>query len=262
MATVKIETNTKKLLKKLNRKQGALARVGSETVNDAVDLAEGKYKKNISKMTIRTKFTLGAVRKYKSKPQSSGGKMRKLGTINAKVGVMKMKGGKEHYLKKQEEGRTVPGKLDGSVPVPMDTARIGGSFSRPVSRPLRLGPGKTAQELTIGGIRSAPERFGHNDRFRPDQRWAIFYKYSGLSKKQVGGNPYGWDLKKQFIFSDMEGEKGLFRVKGKRVKKVRTLEKKSVRIKARHDFEKSLSVLSPVRMDSIFVKNANKYLKE
>jgi hypothetical protein len=250
--------NVKQYIKFLKKKHGALATVGSQTVNEAAEIVEKSYGKELDKFTLRNKFTKGAIKLYKSKAQRSTGEFRKIEKINAIVAVRKMKGGKDHYLKMQEEGGTKRGsaKTQYSVAVPMDTARQGGSFAKPVKGPLRL------QKSLIQKLQIGQHQLGLNDPFTGPQRWAILYKYTGLSGKgRNKTNPYGWDMKKQFFFTGMKRGLGIFHVISRRIRMIRTLEKKFIRVKPTHKFKKSIGKITTGILGNIFIKNAKKYLK-
>ncbi len=109
------------------------------------------------------------------------------------------------------------------VPIPLDTARTGSSSRKPVAKQYRLDSG-TTQVLSLGA-----RRFGIGDRFNSKngaQRWAILYKH------YRGGNRYGWNLAKPFIFQGMRQGLGIFAVKGGRIQMLRNLNERSVRIEA------------------------------
>lgn len=251
--------NTKQYIKMLQKKHGAMAIVGSHTVNEGATIIKKSYDKELDKFVLRNKFTKGAVKLYKSTPQRKSGEFRKITGINAKVGVLKLKGGKEHYLLLQEKGGTKTGHVEGKVPIPIDmTARTGGVKSGVIKGPLQL-QRSGIQTLTLGG-----KPFGfQNDGYTMDQRWAILHKYTGTSKigRNRSNNRYGWDLKKQFFFVGNRRGFGIFQVKGKnRIHMVRTLEKSSVQIRARHGFQKSVDKVDRQDMQRIFVQNAKRYL--
>lgn len=254
--------NTKQYIKMLQRKHGGLAIVGSHTVNEGSAIIHKAYDKELDKFTIRNKFTKGAVKLYKSSPQRKSGEFRKITGINAKVGIRKMRGGKDHYLLLQEKGGTKTGasQTKGKVPIPIDvTARMGGTHAGVIKGPLQLQRAGGIQTLTLGG-----RPFGlPNDGLTMNQRWAILRKYTGTSRigRNRAGNRYGWNLKKQFFFTGNRRGLGIFQVKGKnKIQMVRTLEKSSVRIRATRGFQKSVDKLDRQDMQRIFVQNAKRYL--
>jgi hypothetical protein len=260
--------NTKQYIKMLQKKHGDLATVGAQSVNEAAEQIKDAYDKELKKFTLRNKYTQGAVKLYKANPQRKSGEFRKLSGINAKVGVLKMKGGKEHYLKLQEEGGTKTGKeqMQGKVPIPIDkTARTAGAHAGVIKGALQLQRAGAIQTLSIGGrnIGSPGDSFGAKNG---SQRWAILYKYTGLSGKGSRGKgkyigKYGWNLNKQFYFTGMKKGFGIFKFEGKgRIHMIRTLEKRSVRIKATHGFQRSVKTVGQSDMDRIFVKNAQRFL--
>ena len=249
---LKYKDNSKKYIKELAKHHGGLSVVGAHTVNKAAEIVDGKYKKELKKFTLRNKFTIGAVKMLKSKPQRSSGGFRPLKNINAIVGVRKMKGGKEHYLAKQEWGDTKSGYPETMkrVAIPLNPARISKSHKKPVSGPLRL------QRAKIQTLNVAGQPLGvPGSKYGVKQSWAILNKY-------MKNNRYGWDTAKQFFFTGIKSGLGVFKKIGKRFRKTRDLEKKSIRIKATHKFDKSFDVLTPSRMESIFNKFAIRFLRK
>lgn len=248
--------NTKKYIKMLKKKHGALSIVGSQTVNQGAQQIKNSYDKSLENFTLRNKFTKGAVKLYKSSAQRKSGEFRKITGINAKVGIMKLRGGKDHYLLLQEKGGTKSGvsETQGKVPIPIDvTARKGGSHRGVVKGPLQLQKAGKIQTLNLGG-----KPFGFpGDGFGAKggaQRWAILHKYSKR-------NRYGWDLKKQFFFTGQNQGLGIFKIAAKnRIHMVRTLEKSTIKIKPTYAFQKSVNQLSRRDMDKLFIKNARAYM--
>ena len=259
MPAIKVTTNAKQYIKKLKKTHGALSVVSAHTVNTAAEVINKRYMKELDKFTIRNKYTKGAVKIYKAKPQRSNGDFRKIKDINAVVGIKKQKG-KDHYLKDQEFGATKRGgaKTKGNVAVPLDGARTSGSHGKSIKGPLRLQK-STPQTLQIAG-----QNLGINDNFGAKggaQRWAIMNKY--VNGRGVNANKYGLKqaAKKQFFFQGMRSGLGVF-VKGtkNRISMVRSLKNKTVRTKATHKFDKSVDALTPQMMETIFVRNAKKYM--
>ena len=241
--------NSKKFIKKLKKHHGALSEVSANTVNRAAKIVDKAYEKELKKFTLRNKFTLGAVKIFKARPTRSSGDFRPIKDINAIVGIRKMKGGKDHYLKKQEGGDTEKGHANtkGRVPIPLDSARTSNSHARPIKGALRL------QKHGVQTLNLAGRKFGvENDGFSKRQRWAILHKYSGTSR---------WDLSKQFFFTGIKKGLGVFKKIGKKMTMVRTLDKKTVKIKATHKFQKSIDRLTPQKMAAIFNREAMKRLR-
>jgi len=265
-----LKSHTLDFTRELLKRKNALPIVGSETVNIAAKYVAREYKKELGHFTLRNKFTVNAVKTQLSKPMRSKGGARNLSDINATVGVLKLKGGKDHYLKYQEEGHTKSGSVKGRVPIPMKSARVSDSNKKGVKGALKLTSSKI-QTLNFAGKPFGTLNDGYNAGFRKGaQRWAILYKYTGLSgsgrvnatknpKKYIGR--YGWDLSKQFFFQGIVKGLGAFIQKGKRVRMVRTLEKDNVKIKAVHKLEKSMDKLSPKVFEDIFKRHAEKHLK-
>lgn len=265
-----LKSNTLDFTRELMKRKDALPIVGSETVNIAAKYVKLQYEKEIDKFTLRNKFTKGSIKLQLSKPMRSKGGARNLSDINATVGVMKLKGGKDHYLKYQEEGHTKSGSVNGRVPIPMKSARVSDSQKKGVKGALKLTSSKI-QTLNFAGKPFGTLNDGYDAGFRKGaQRWAILYKYTGLSgsgrvnatknpKKYIGR--YGWDLTKQFFFTGLKRGYGAFALVGKRIKMVRTLEHSSVKVKATHKFEKANAKLTPVMMEAIFKRSAMRHIK-
>ena len=253
---LKISDNIPAYIKFLKKRHGALQEVCAETVNEAARRIDADYRAEVKKFTLRNKFTLGAIKLLPATAKRSTGEYRKMEKINAVIGVKKLKGGKEHYLRKQEEGATVKGNANtlGAVPVPLNTARMSGAHNRPVKGPLRLQT-TTTQTLTLGG-----QPFGTKaDRFNPRQRWALLYKYTGRSGSgKPRGREQGWDIKKPFFFQGLTRGLGIFQLQGSRFRMIRTLENKSIAIRARHGLGRVTRKMSSGIMEMLFRRAALK----
>lgn len=265
MPRITVKDNTKQYIKMLKKKHGALAVVSADTVNTAAKVVEKKYKRELESFTLRNKFTKGSVKTLKSKSQSKRtGEFRPIKDINSIVGVKKMKGGKQHYLSKQEEGDRVrgTGKTKGSVPIPLDIARTAGSHGKPIKSALRLQNAGTIQTLRMkGDTLGVP-----GSKFMGQggaQSWAIFHKYAGTSKRNRSGanNRYGWNLNKPFFFTGMVRGLGIFKIIRKRARMIRTLEEKSVKIRATNKFQKTVDKITPGMMNTIFKRAAERHLR-
>lgn len=260
--------NSKKMIRWLKRVHGGLAITSANTLNEAASNVEKKYKKTLKmKFKLRAaKFTLGAVMIFKATAKRTSGEMRKISGINAIVGVRKMRGGKEHYLAKQEFGDVSTGKsiTKGKVPFPIVASRTAGESIKPIAGISRLKRNPT-QTLKLGG-----SRFGFKDKFNArGQRWAILWKYTGRSgygskkrgrkiKKYIGKQ--GWDLKKPFFFTGQDRGFGIFQLKKSRIQMIRILNRPAIRIKERNLFGKSVDQLTPQVMERLFLKNAKKFV--
>ena len=255
----KYSDNIDKYQKMLKNVHGGVSIASAETVNEAADIVEKAYKSELQKFTLRNKFTMGAVRKYHAKPQSASGDFRAIQNINAKVGVLKMKGGKDHYLLKQEEGGTRKGSLDtaGKIAFAMDTARTSNKRDKVIKGALQLQKSGRVQTFQFNNGRKIGTK---KDGFGDAQRWAILYKYTGLSGrgKQNANNMYAWDAKKPFYFVGMVRGLGIFQAVGRRIKMLRVLNKTSSRIKATGKFEKSFRQIDKNKLGDIMERNAKK----
>lgn len=225
--------------------------VAAETLNESAEEINKNYKIRLKKNAkLRNKFSLNSVKIFKANPISKSGKPRKINKLNAIVGVRKMKGGKEHYLKKLEDGGTTRGNplTRGKVPIPLKTARIGGNDNRAISSINRLTKSKT-QTLQIRGRKIGVSGDGYTKR----QRWGALY--SASRRGIVTG-----DTKKPFYMIDNRNKLGIFKQRGKKIKKIRNLDKNSVRRKAEPHFQRSVKQMSPKRMQQRFIKNAKRKL--
>jgi hypothetical protein len=256
---IKYKDNINEYTAMLKKKHGGIAIASSHTVNDAANMIEAKYKSELKGFKLRNKFTENAVKKNLSRPQNSKGDFRPIEKINAVVGVMKMKGGKDHYLLKQEEGGITKGNLktDGKVAFPLNAARTSNSNMKPIKGALQLQKSSRPQVLRFSNGKPLGTK---NDGFSGKQRWAIFYKYTGLSGKgkKIADPRYGWDAKKPFFFFGLVRGFGVFQAIGSRVKMLRRLDRVSVNIKATGKFQKSVSVIDKSMMEHLFIKNAKK----
>ena len=252
---IKLNLETKRFIRKLGRRGNDLQIIAAETINEIADGLETNYKRRLSRnQRLRArKFTLGSVKTFKANPIRRSGEPRQLHDINAITGVRKMKGGRQHYLAKLEEGRVQRGgrKTKGRVPIPLTASRTSHNINKPISSPNRLLKGQT-QTLRIGS-----KIFGlPNDRFRnPRQRFAILYNY----RRRGSGNLVG-DLKKPFFFTDNSNRLGIFKFISSQVRKIRNLEDTTVKTRRRPNFRKSVDTITPARMQKAFNRKAGKKL--
>ena len=255
MPEIKLNLQTELAIRKLGRRGNLLQIVAAETVNEAAEGLDDRYKKKLNrKQRLRNKrFTLGGIKTFKATPVRKSGEPRQLGKINSIVGVRKMKAGKEHYLSKLERGVTNRGssKTMNKAPVPLTTGRTSQNINKPIAAANRLTKGDT-QTLKAGG-----RPFGvRGDRFKSSkQRFAVLYNY----KRGVSG--LTGDLKKPFFFIDNSNRLGIFKFIKNRARKIRTLDKSSTRTKASPNFKNAVKETRPADMQREFVKKANKKLK-
>jgi len=253
---IKYTDNIKDYENMLHRVHGGLSMASANTVNEAADIVEREYKVELNKFTLRNKFTVGAVKKYRANAKRSTGDFRPIQNINARVGVLKMRGGKDHYLKKQEEGGTSRGnsKTMYKVAFAQDEARTGTSRRKPIKGALQLQKSGRITQLQFPNGRPIGVQ---GDGFTPSQRWGILYKYTGLSGRgKPASTLYPWDLSKQFIFTGIRRGLGVFKAIGKRIHMMRQLNKTSVNIKPTRKFQKSFNKIDKNRLSMIMVKNA------
>lgn len=220
--------------------------VAVNTLNKAAKLIQGEYKRKIKKdFVMRGKFTMNAVRMFKATSKGSGGSLRPMKNINAVVYVPNIKGGKDHYLKDHEFGKTKQGakSTKGFIATPTDAARTGASYKGKINRAGDLRKIGKIQTLKIKGKKV-------EDLFKGKQLWAVLYKYTKDDR-------YGWDLKKPFF---LFGNIHVF--KRKRFPRIRTLEETVRKLKRNPNFTESVEkVGTPQKMETIFFREANKLIK-
>lgn len=248
--SIKLDMQTNVFIKALGMRGNALQRVAAETINDAAEGLDKRYKFALEKnQTIRTKFTTNAPKLFKASPVRRSGEPRQLGKINAIYGVRKMKGGKDHYLVDLEEGVTRRGnsKTQNRVPVPLNQARTGQSPNKPIAGPNRLTKGNT-QTLRAGGKVIGVRR----DKYKSSAaRFATIYNY-----KRRGGAGLQGDLSKPFFFIDNQNDLGIFKFVRNRMRKIRTLTKSSTRTKSRPHFGRAVKRTKPENMQRDFIQRA------
>jgi hypothetical protein len=234
--------NTKTYIKMLERKHGAIAIVGSHTVNEAAEqIIKDYYKKLEKNFIIRNKYTKNSIKLYKSNPVRKSGEFRKLTSINTKIKIRKMKGGKDHYLKLQEEGGIKKGTTLtlNKVAYPNLRSRTSNNLYKPIGGRYRI-YSQLFDQPNVGG-----KKFGYNDKFSPHQRYAIGQKYAPPSKMFIMKTTYGLS-----IFAKQHGQ----------IQQVRDLKRTTIKIKATHYLEKSMKNFDSNKMDRLFIKNTKKYL--
>jgi hypothetical protein len=193
-----------------------------------------------------------------SKAQRSKGGFREITDINAIVGVKKMKGGKEHYLSKQERNAIKRGNSQtaGKVAMPINkNARTGGIYQKSVKGALRLQKAGAIQTLKIGSKKIGTPSDGFNARGGA-QRWAILYR-------EMRNPRQGWDLSKQFFFQGMKKGLGIFKKVGSKIKMTRSLEKSTVKPNSKYanKLQKSTKKLNENMMNAIFKRAALKFMR-
>ena len=253
--SIKLNMETQKNIRKLGRRTGKLQEVAVDTVNSEAQALDINYKRRLQRnQRLRArKFTLGSIKIFKATPIRRSGEPRQLGKINAIIGIRRMKGGKQHYLAKLEEGVTRRGhsKTRNRVPIPLTAARTSRNINKPISSPNRLTKGNT-QTLKAGS-----KIFGlPNDRFKnPRQRFAILYRYF-----RTGGNGLTGDLKKPFFFVDNSNQLGIFKFISGRVRKIRNLKNTSIKTRKRPNFQDSVNTITPTRIQRTFNRKSQKKL--
>lgn len=252
MAKIGLQVQSKAFMKQLGKKSNLLQITAAETLNEAASEIDKNYQMNLKrKSKLRNKFSLNSVKIFKAHGVSKSGQPRQLSKIDAVVGVRKMKGNKEHYLAKAEEGGTTRGnpKTKSKVPIPLQAARIGKSDNRAISAPNRLTRSAT-QTLKVYGKNIGVRGDGYNSTRK---RWAAVYR--GVKSGKIQGDP-----KKPFYMIGNNKQLGIFKMTGRKIKKIRTLDKSTVRRKAVPNFQKAVKQMPPREIQKIFVKNAKRKL--
>jgi hypothetical protein len=245
-----LQVQSKHFINQLGKKSNALQVVAADTLNESAEEINKNYKIRLKRNTkLRNKFSLNSVKIFKAHGISKSGVPRPLHKIDAVVGVRKMKGGKRHYLDKLEKGGTTRGgrMTLGKVPIPLKTARVAKSDSRVISKGHRLTTSKT-HTLRVGGKRIGVRGDGYNSTRK---RWGVVYGASRANR--LNGDP-----KKPFYMIGNDGKQGIYKMFGKKIRKIRNLSKSSVRRKAEPHFQKSVKQESPKRIQQRFIRNAQK----
>jgi len=258
---ISLNVQTKHYIKALGRKGVALQQTAADTLNESAEIINENYRGNLKRdAKLRNKYALGSIKTFKANPVSKSGEPRPLNKINAITGVRKMKGGKTHFLAKAENGGTTrgAGNTRNKVPVPLKDSRINMEDSKAIAGPNRLTKNAT-QTLKIKGRPFGVKgdkslRTGRN--FTTKQRFAVLNKYH--SRLDGNSDKIQEDLYKPFYFIDGNNDLAIFKFKGKRLLKLRSLKKSSVRRKPRPRFENAVKNMSPRKIQEKFVRNAQK----
>lgn len=260
--SVKLETETQHFIKQLGKTGNELQRVAADTINESAEEVQSNYRMRLKKNAkIRNKFALNSVKIFKARPVSRSGEPRPLEKLDAVVFMRKMKGGKDHFLKKRDEGGVTRGNMLtlGKVPIPLAASRVSHRDDKPISPGNRLTKGKP-QILKAGG-RAFGVKGDRRKNGRPwkssGQRFAALY---GYAKKANRGTLQG-DLQKPFFFIDNSNQMGVFKFIRGRARKIRTLNRKKVRRKAQPDFRMSVKQMTPKKIQQRFVRNAKRRIR-
>jgi hypothetical protein len=248
---------TQRMINKLGKMGNRLQIAAADTVNAGAEQLDSDYKDKLRRnQVIKTKFTLNSTKTYKANPIRRSGQPRPLHRINAKVGVRKMKGGKDHYLAELEDGvnRRGHGDTFGRVPVPLVTSRTSKSPQKPVAAANRMTKAKP-QTLKAGG-----RNFGvPGDRRRNGSSWSSRQRFAALYAYQKrGGAGLTGNLQRPFFFIDNKNKLGVFRLMGGRVRKIRDLEKARTRTKASPNFRNAVRGISRDDLRREFIRRARR----
>jgi hypothetical protein len=240
VAAFEYSDNFLEIVKQLKRAGVALQQAAADTINIGAAFIKGKYVAGLQHtFRIRApRFTLGAIKIQTANAKRSSGELRKLTGVNARIGVPMMRGGREHYLARQESGGTVRGnrKTGGRVPIPLVAARQSTSIDKPVAAQYRIGKSQTTWAVTeaLRGITNPRQLYG-----------------AMLDRARRGEI----DPKKLYMT-----QFGIFRVTKKAVIMLRNTEETSVTIRARPVFRTAVDSLTSGRMETLFVISAKKLI--
>ena len=262
--SIKLNMKTQSMIRQLGRRGSLLQVVAADTVNESAQDLKKKYVRRLErKQRLRARrFTLGAIKINESRPIRRSGEPRALGKINSIVGVRKLKGGKDHYLKDLELGTINRGnsRTQGKVPVPLTMGRTSQNINKPIAASNRLTKGDT-QTLRAGGVLFGVKGDRHSSGRawkNPRQRFAALYKYkrSGGGTGNLVGN-----LSKPFFFIDNANRLGIFKFFRGRVKKIRTLEQTTTKTPRSPNFKDSVNDLKPGFIQKKFIRKAERAIR-
>lgn len=249
---INVQFETDVFIKALGMRGVELQRTAAASLNEAGDEMKADYLDRLDKnQIVRTNYTKNAVKLYKSSPLRRSGEPRQLSKINTLVVINKMRGNKEHYLTKLENGGKIKGnsKTQNRVPVPLDSARKGGMHRNPILSSYRLNKNEPQTLRTPDGPIGL-KGDGYRD---PRQRFAVISKYRRKQYGSLSGN-----LSKPFFFLDRDGDPGIFKYIRSSMTMIRSLKKKNAWRRARPHFEEAFKKMSPQRVQIKFIRKARK----
>jgi hypothetical protein len=253
---LKYTDNMQKVTRDLRMAGFSLQEAGALACTKAARYVAAMYRLELQRKTIHLRnrdFTLKSIVVYPARHiHKSTGKLREMGEINAVVGVKKIGGDRDHYLAMLEIGADKKGspKLDGAVPIPLDSARSGESRDRAVASALRLSKG-----YQLGG-KIDLSRFAGN----PRQQFAIMNSMARRGKLWIRGQKNKQIGKHAYYAVDQGDKKWLYQINGKRARIVRDLSESLVNIPKNPMFGESVDMLNSKDMESFFVKAAQELL--
>jgi len=235
---VQYRDNVKDLVRELKRAGVHLQVAAADSLNVGAEFIDRRYKAILhSRFTIRNRFTLGAIRVLQATGVRRNGQLRQASKINAIVGVRKRRGGNDHSLAAHEEGKTVRGlpKTGGKVPVPLRASRTGKNDSRPIAGRFRVDRRNVEQHTEL-------------NRLNPRQQ------YAALRDRARRG---------AIDTNDMhQTNAGIFKVGKRRITRVRSSEKRRIRIRKIHPFRDAVQTLSQRKMGQAFIVAARRLLRQ
>jgi hypothetical protein len=259
-----LDMQTKKMIQKLGKRGNLLQIVAAETLNDQEEQLEKRYRSNLKKnQTLRNeRFTMGAIKSFKSRPVRKSGEPRRLNGINAILAVKKQKNLNTHYLEELETGSTNRGnsKTLNKSPAPLTASRTAMNEKKPIAsanRILKNPPQKLRAGGKVIGVSTRERRKNGRKWATPQQRFAALYRF----KKQGGAGLQG-DLSKPFFFIDNSNHLGIFKFIRNRARKIRSLRRSTTRTNASPNFKKAVNATSPNDIKKDFVRRATQELKK
>lgn len=243
---VKYTDNLEEYKKQLARAGISIQTAGVEAINNAAYNLYAEYRRRlIAETALKSRaFTLAAPRVFPARHPVKGKAPRKLADINAKLIVPKMKGDKEHYLYQLETGaeRTGDPRVGNRVPIPLDTARTGGSRASIVAGQYQM-----QKQFAYGGAIDLSIYAGEKAR-------------QGAILNDMGRR--GKIAKNTYYTIDMGDAKYLARITGKKVSLLRNMNETRTKTPPEPMFEETTKTMTQAQMDYWFIKAVEKEMQK
>jgi hypothetical protein len=243
---VKYTDNLEEYKKQLARAGISIQTAGVEAINNAAYNLYAEYRRRlIAETALKSRaFTLAAPRVFPARHPVKGKAPRKLADINAKLIVPKMKGDKEHYLYQLETGaeRTGDPRVGNRVPIPLDTARTGGSRASIVAGQYQM-----QKQFAYGGAIDLSIYSGEKAR-------------QGAILNDMGRR--GKIAKNTYYTIDMGDAKYLARITGKKVSLLRNMNETRTKTPPEPMFEETTKTMTQAQMDYWFIKAVEKEMQK
>lgn len=251
---IKYTDNVQAWTRKLRTAGFAMQEAAALSCTKAASFVAARYRLELVRKTIHLRnreFTLKSIVVFPARHTKTGGELRPMSGINAVVGVRKI-GSREHYLAMLEIGADKRGspKTDGSVAIPLDTARESGDRDRRVASAMRLG-----DRYQFGG-KVDLSKFAGN----PRQQYAIMNSMARSGKLWITGQKNKQIGKHAYYAVDQGDKKWLYKISGKKATIVRDLSESLVKIPANPMFGESIDDLNQRDMELFFVSAAMELL--